>query len=103
MHDQLEPRILAALIGLVFVAAGLVLAINFRGFSAWHARKSYESVRWLEGPLSRVPPWSWLLTLPLEERISRQLRFERVIGVMLMAAGLLAVIISIFGHFVSSS
>jgi hypothetical protein len=103
MHDQLELRLLAALVGVAFVAVGLVLAANFRGFSAWHARKSIESVKWLEESLSRVPPWSWLLDRPLERRVARQVRLLRVIGVVFAAAGLIVVIVSLFGHAVQTS
>jgi hypothetical protein len=97
MHDQMEPRLLAALVGVALVAVGLVLATDFRGFAAWQAKKSVESVKWLEGSFRRVPPWSWLPDRSLEQRVAWQVRLARVMGVMLAAVGLVAVIASLFG------
>jgi hypothetical protein len=98
MHDQLEPRLLGCLMGLIFLTVGLALATNFRGFSAWHARRSFESVKRLEGPLSRVPPWSFALRRPLEQRIARQVILTRVIGVVFAVAGAVAIVASLLGH-----
>jgi hypothetical protein len=98
VHDQLELRLLGCLMGLILLTVGLVLATNFRGFSAWHARKSFESVKWMEGPLSRVPPWSFLLRRPPEQRIARQVIVMRVIGVVFTVGGAVAIVASLFGH-----
>jgi hypothetical protein len=100
---QLEPRLLMGLVGLALLAGGLALAANFRGFTAWHARKSFESVRWLEGPLSHVPPWSFLLKRPLEERIAQQVRLARVIGVVFAAVGVMILIASVVARDIHTS
>ncbi len=100
---QPEPRLLMALVGLALLAGGLAYAANFRGFTAWHVRKSFESVRWLEAPLSRIPPWSFLLKRPLEERIAQQLRLARVIGAVFAAAGVMMLIVSVVARNIHAS
>jgi hypothetical protein len=95
MHSQLEARLVLALVGLVLASVGLVLVTNFRGFTAWHARKTFEFMKWADKPASRVPPWSWLADSPLEQRVARQVMLERVIGAMFAAAGVLTVVVSI--------
>jgi hypothetical protein len=100
---QLEPRLLMGLIGLALLAGGGAYAANFRGFTAWHVRKSFESVRWLEGPLSHVPPWSFLLKRPLEQRIAQQLRLARVIGAMFAAVGIVMLIAAVVARDIHTS
>ena len=92
-----------ALGGLILVTGGLALAANFRGFTAWHARKSVESVQWLEGPLSRIPPWSYLLKRPVEKRIAGQVGLGRAFGVMLAFGGVLLLIASIVARDIHTS
>jgi ABC-type Fe3+-siderophore transport system permease subunit len=97
--DQLGPRIGVAAVGVVFAAVGLVMAFNFRGHTERQARRSLESVRWLEGRLERVPPWKWLLRRPLERRIAQQVRLARVIGAVFVGAGVLILVAAVVGQF----
>lgn len=101
--DQLGPRLIMALVGLALVAGGLAYTANFRGFTAWHTRKALESVRWLEGPLNHVPPWSFLLKRPLEQRIAQQLRLARVIGVAFAAVGVIMLVASVAARDIHTS
>lgn len=97
MHD-LGLRLVMALIGLVLITGGLAVATNFRGFTVWHARKSIDSVKWMERPLSRVPPWSWVLRRSSEQRVARQASLGRFIGAMFAAAGLIMLVASFLAH-----
>jgi hypothetical protein len=54
--NEVAPRLLLALLGLALIAGGSGLAINLRGVSTWHAKKSIESVAWMEAPLRHIPP-----------------------------------------------
>lgn len=102
MHD-LEPRIVMAVVGAAVIAGGLALAVNFKGCAAWHARRSVESVRWLEGPLRNVPPWKSLLSRPVEERIARQAALTRVIGAAFACVGLVLFISALAATNVTTS
>ena len=97
MH-QFGVRLVMALTSLILVAGGLAIAANFRGFTEWHVRKSFGSVQWLEGPLSRIPPWKPLLRLPREERIARQVRRERVMGAIFALMGVVLLVASVFAR-----
>jgi threonine/homoserine/homoserine lactone efflux protein len=101
--DQLGPRIGLAAFGVVFAAVGLVMAFNFRGYAERQARRALASVRWMEGPLKRVPPWKWLPLRPLEKRIAQQVRLGRVIGAVFVGAGVLMLVESVIGQFTSAS
>lgn len=90
----LVARLLGAAFGLVLIAGGLALAVNFRGVTEWHIRKTYESVAELE----RVPPWRWLRRKPLEQAIAQNVMLERSVGAIFAALGLLVLIVSIFAH-----
>jgi hypothetical protein len=76
-----------AVVGACLAAGGLALALNFKSWATWHARRSVASVRWLEGPLRHVPPWKQLLNVPLEDRVVRQARLTRLIGGAFACAG----------------
>jgi len=97
MH-QIGVRLVMALTSLILVAGGLAIAANFRGFTEWHVRKSFGSVQWLEGPLSRIPPWKSLLRLPREERIAQQVRRERVVGAIFALMGAVLLVASAFAR-----
>jgi len=43
------------LLGVALIAGGGSLAIDLRGVSTWHAKKSIESFAWLEALLRRIP------------------------------------------------
>lgn len=101
MH-QLEARLIMGLFGVVLVVGGLAFATNFRGYTAWHARKSIDSVKWLERLLNRVPSWNWILERPLEERVARQVGMNRVIGAVFAASGVIVLILSFFARFHAS-
>lgn len=78
--SDLEPRIVMAIVGVGLAAGGLALATNYKGSATWHARRSLESVRWLEKPLRNIPPWKQALSQPLKDRIDRQTALTRIIG-----------------------
>ncbi|HUY51991.1 MAG TPA: hypothetical protein VMV92_40880 [Streptosporangiaceae bacterium] len=95
----LEARVLGAALGLALIAVGLALAVNFRGVTEWHIRKSYESVAWLE----RIPPWSWQPRRPVEQRIAGYVMLERAAGVLFSGFGVLMLIIAAVAHLTKSS
>lgn len=78
--------------GPLFGGLGFAMAKDFRGFTEWHVRKTFQIMRPVEGPLSRVPPWKQLLRKPLEERIQKQMKLERRTGVVFAAAGGLMIV-----------
>jgi len=90
-------------IGALFLGFGLALLLNFRGFTEWHVRKTFQLLRPAEAPFRRVPPWKQALAKPLDERIQRQLRLERigggmfaVIGGLLTVVGAIAFVVRLF-------
>ncbi len=95
---NLEPRLVVAAVGLVFVAVGLPLAVNFRNAAASHARRNIESVRRLERPLRRVPPWKRLHQQPIDQQIARQVPLMRLTGGILAGLGLLLLIDAVLSH-----
>lgn len=102
--DQLGPNIGLAAVGVVYLAAGLVMAFNFRGYAERQARRAVKWERkWLEDPLRRVPPWKWLPLRPLEKRIAQQVRIGRVIGAVFVGVGGLMLVASVVGSVTSIS
>ncbi len=90
-------------IGALLVGLGLALLLNFRGFTDWHVRKTFQLLRPAEAPFRRVPPWKQALAKPLAERIQRQLRLERtiggvfaVVGCLVTVAGVIAFLVRLF-------
>jgi hypothetical protein len=79
MHE-VALRLLLALLGRALIAGGIALAINLRGVSTWHAKKSIESLAWMEAPRRRIPPWKSLLRRPLEDRVRNQVMLTRFIS-----------------------
>jgi hypothetical protein len=69
---ELEPRIIMAIVGAGVAVGGLALAASYKGSATWHARRSLDSVRWLEKPLRNIPPWKQSLSQPLQDRLARQ-------------------------------
>lgn len=82
-------------IGSAFAALGMVFALNYRGVTTWHVRTTYAMMSGAEAVLKRVPPRSRLLTRPVEQRITAQVRRERAIGVVFVLIGVTVV----FGSF----
>lgn len=78
--------------GLLLSGMGFAMARDFRGVTEWHVRKTFQIMRPVEVPLRRVPPWKQMLKKPLEERIRRQVKLERAIGVAFAAAGGLMIV-----------
>ena len=102
--NQLGARLVLALAGLIFIAGGLAFAANFRGFVTWHARSTIKSLQWLESPLSRVPPWSFLLKrMTVEKRVAQQVGLGRAFGIMLIAVGVMLLVAAFIAHDIQSS
>jgi hypothetical protein len=80
MH-QLELRLLGALCCAAFIAGGLAIATNYRGFTSWHARRSVG-----------------MFQQPTEERVAWQTGLERFIGAAFVAVGTIGLIASLFAH-----
>jgi hypothetical protein len=89
---DIEPRIVLAIGGAVIAAGGLLLAADFKGFVTWYARRSVQSVRWLESPLRRIPPWRQLLDEPFEKRVAVQAGLARVLGACFACTGLVLLV-----------
>ena len=102
MHD-LEPRLVIAAVGALLLAGGLALAVNFSGVSAWHVRRSINSVRWLERPLREIPPWKAVLDQPMERRIAQQVALLRFIGGTFAAVGVVLLISAVVARNISST
>ena len=75
---ELEAHLLAVLFLLVFGAAGLALATNFRGFTVWHAS-------WSVGMFGQ----------PTEDRVARQTALEKIIGWALTAVAALCLVLAL--------
>lgn len=71
----------------MWAAVGALLAINYRGFTTWHVRTTFAMMSGVEVVLKRIPPWSSLLRRPVEQRIARQVRLERAMGVVFLLVG----------------
>ena len=95
MHPA--ARFPAALLGVALLIGGAVLAINFRGFSTWHARRSIQSVSWAEGLLRRIQPWKAVSQQPMEGRVRQQVWVLRIVGAAFAIAGVLLFLYGIFG------
>jgi hypothetical protein len=95
---NLEPRLVIAAVGLVFVALGLPAAVNFRNAAASHARRNIESVRRLERPLRRVPLLRRLRQPPMDEQIAHQVPLMRLTGGIFVGLGLLLLIDAVISH-----
>jgi hypothetical protein len=102
MHD-LEPRLAMAAVGALLLVGGLALAVNFRGVSTWHARRSIDSVRWLERPLRQIPPWKGVLGQPMERRLAHQVALLRFIGGTFAAVGVVLLISAAVAHNISTT
>ena len=72
----------ALVFGPVFVGIGLALATNFRGFTESHVRTTF---RFMRGPESLLP--KRLMRAPLESRIRKAVKRERVMGVVFALLG----------------
>lgn len=84
---DLEPRIIMAIVGSGLAVGGAALAANYKSCATWHARRSLESVRWLEKPLRNIPPWKQTLSQPLEVRVARQAALTRLLGAVFACVG----------------
>jgi hypothetical protein len=80
------------LFGAVSGVVGLVLVLDFRGFTGWYVRLIFRLMRPVERVLRHVPPWRQILRIPIEIQIRWQIRFFRAIGGLFAIAGLGAVI-----------
>jgi hypothetical protein len=103
MMSDLEPRIIMAIVGAGLAVGGVALAANFKGSATWHARRSVESVRWLEKLLRNIPPWKQTLSQPLEDRIGRQAALTRILGAAFACAGVLLFIAAFIATNITTS
>jgi hypothetical protein len=88
------PSLLMALVGLLLVAGGSALAMDFRGSSTWVAKRSAATER----TVRKIPPWKWLLRSPEEDLIMKHTFRTRLDGALFVVAGLLLVALALFGH-----
>jgi len=91
VHSEAVGGALGAVaVGVVFVAAGLALGLDYRGFTAWHVRTSIR----FSHPLTAIPPWRWLperLKGP-DAYFQRFYQLERVMGWLFAVAGGVALV-----------
>ena len=85
------------LVGTVFGAVGLAMATNFRGVTERHVRMTFRFIRPAERPVRRIPPWRQMLAQPVEQRIAKQIRLERWMGVTFALVGALAIVVGLAG------
>ena len=78
----------AIAVGVVFGAAGLVMALDFRGFTSWHVRTTIR----LSSPMASIPPWRWLpeRVKSSDARFRRFYRLERILGWTFAGVGAIA-------------
>jgi hypothetical protein len=100
---DLEPRIIMAIVGAGLAVGGLALAANYKGSATWHARRSLDSVRWLEKPLRNIPPWKQTLSQPLQDRLARQAALTRIIGAAFACAGVVLFIAAFLATNITTS
>jgi hypothetical protein len=80
------------MVGVAMAGIGLASATNFRGVVELHVRKTFQIMRPLEAIMGRVPPWRREMRKPVEERIRRQIKSERLSGIFLAVAGMAMII-----------
>lgn len=85
MHPA--PRLSTAILGIVLILGGTVLATDFRGFSTWNAKQAIESTSWAERALRHIRPWKTLLQRPLEHQVRRQVWVIRIVGAAFAVCG----------------
>jgi hypothetical protein len=90
-------RLPTALLGVALLIGGTMLAINFRGFSTWHANRSIQSVSWAESLLRRIQPWKAISQRPMEGRVRQQVWLLRIIGAAFAIAGVFLFLYGVFG------
>lgn len=83
----------AVMMSLTMGLIGAALATNFRGVTEWHVRRSMATA----SVLRRVPPWRWLPDAQYDKRLVRFVLLERVIGVIFAAAGVMFLIVFVYG------
>jgi hypothetical protein len=95
MHSA--SRLPTALLGAALLIGGTALAINFRGFSTWHARLSLRSVSWSERLLRRIQPWKAISQQSMEHRVRIQGWVLRIIGLAFAIVGVVFPLYGVFG------
>ncbi|MEU5531468.1 hypothetical protein ABZ744_31495 [Micromonospora chersina] len=83
----------AVMMSLTMGLIGVALATNFRGVTEWHVRRSMATA----SVLRRVPPWRWLPDARHDKRLVRFVLLERVIGAIFAAAGVMFLIVLVYG------
>lgn len=82
--NELEVRILGALIGVVMIAVGSVLSTDFRGTLKWCARMNVRSLN----------PWRSLSSEAVDSRVEGYMLLGRIVGVLMIFGGSIALIVS---------
>lgn len=95
MHPA--PRLSTALLGIALIVGGILLAIDFRGFSTRNAKRAIESMSWAERPLRHIQPWKTALQRPMEHRVRQQVWVTRIVGTGFAACGVLLLLYGAFG------
>lgn len=91
------PRLSTAILGIVLILGGTVLAIDFRGFSTWNAKQAIESMSWAERALRHIQPWKAFLQRPMEHRVRQQVWVTRIVGAVFAVCGVLLLLYGAFG------
>ena len=85
--------VVAAMMSLAMGFIGVALAVNFRGVTEWHVRRSIATA----SVLRRVPPWRWLPDAQYDKRLARLVLLERVIGVIFAGVDVMFLIVLVYG------
>jgi hypothetical protein len=86
MAERILGGLLGVALGSAFTCLGLALLMNYRGFTTWHVRATFDVMEALR--LSQRP-----LLGRDERRVEQQVRFERVTGAGFLTAGICMTVI----------
>lgn len=74
----------------MFGVFGMLIAIDYRGFTQWHVRMTFRQMAMLRGPLS---PEQY------ERRFRNQMRLERFGGSLFFVAGFVGGLVVLLGPY----
>ena len=91
IREDLRVAILfLSLWGVAAITIGLASITNAKGFNERSARVAVRVPMLLFRPLRNVPPWKSEFAKPSEEQVAKQLRLVRIMGPILLVAGVLS-------------